>query len=211
MKKLIVLCIIILPISLLAQTAENDSLKRKNAVLFSFNGLNLNAFDNGIGWKRWLSDNIAINSKLEILISKEKKQSSDVLNGSENSKYNLELTFGLERHFHRANSLSPYIGGQLGIGYERIENKILPMTFSFMGPYYLYDIETKSGSVSLQMVLGVEYYLKENISLSGQYGIGGHYGFGTEKTQSNTANGEQDISELQFGIRSSSLILSIYL
>lgn len=211
MKKRILFCIAMLPFSLLAQTTRNDSLESKNAILFSFNGLNLDAFDNGIGWKRWLSDKVAINSKLEVLISKDKKESSDALNGSENTSYSFELTFGLERHFQKVNSLSPYVGGQLGIGYEQIENKIIPMEFDFLGPDYLYDIETKSGSVSLQVLLGVEYYLKKNISLCGQYSIGGDYGFGNEKTNSITANDKQDISELHFGIRSSSLILAIYL
>jgi opacity protein-like surface antigen len=213
MKKLILLCLVFLPFSLFSQTTQNDSLKFNNAILFNFNGLNLNAFDNGFGLKKWLSDNIALNGKMKISVHKDEKERTDALNGSEDYQNSFELTVGLERHFGRIYSLSPYIGGQLGYGYERIENKIIPNTaFSFLGPStYLYELEIRSSSVSLQMVVGVEYFLRKNISLSGQYSIGGFYSFGTEKTVSTTVDDKQDISEWHLGISNSALILSIYL
>ena len=112
------------------------------------------------------------------------------------------------------NRLSPYWGGLIGASYERVEHKVI---YNDDYNYYFfrsrYQNETKSTlfNLSLHLILGVEYFIKNNISIEGQYKLGGNYGFGKEKTVSNILDADQNISKINLGIWSSSIILSIYL
>ena len=219
MKKacLIPSIIAVLTASLFSQNIQEEKtneLKRKNALLFSFDGLKLSSFNGGFGWKKWTSNSRAVVGKFKILLSKDKEERTEALSGSESSQISFELTFGVEKHLSTVNRLSPYLGGQIGIGYEESDNKIIPseaLSYYRFNEGYRNESERRLISFSLQIILGIEYYLKKNISLSGQYSFGGYYGFGKEKTVSNIVDGEQDISKIHLGIRSSSLILSIYL
>ena len=87
MKKIFLIMVIMaFHASLLSQDAEEkktDNIKRKNAILFNFDGFNLNSFNGGFGWKKWISNSIAVNSKFKILLSKEEKERTDELSGSE--------------------------------------------------------------------------------------------------------------------------------
>lgn len=209
--------IAVLTASLFSQDIEGEKtneLNRKNALLFNFDGLKLGSFNGGFGWKKWTSNSRAVVGKFKIVLSRDKEERTQALSGSESSQIGLELTFGVEKHLNNVNRLSPYLGGQVGIGYEELENKIIPneaLSYYRFDEGYKNESERKLISISLQIILGIEYYLKKNISLSGQYSIGGYYGFGTEKTVSNIVDGKQDISKIHFGIWSSSLILLIYL
>jgi len=218
MKKIFLIMVIVaFHASLLSQDAEEkktDNIKGKNAILFNFDGFNLNSFNGGFGWKKWISNSIAVNSKFKILLSKEEKERTDELSGSESRQKSFELTFGIEKHLQKNNKLSPYIGGQLGVSYEEINNKIIPnkaLYYSRFDDSYKNESERKLLSMTIQIIFGIEYYLKENISLSGQYSFGSCFGVGEEKTVTNIVDGIQDISKTRFGIGSSSLILSIYL
>ena len=76
-----------------------------------------------------------------------------------------------------------------------------------------YENESKSTlvSLSLDFSFGIEYFLTDNISISGQYNLGGHYKFGEEKVVSTIVEDTRDISNIDIGISSSSFIISIYL
>lgn len=216
-NKLLMISILFLPASLFSQSGEGiktEARKGKNAILFAFDGFNLSSFNGGFGWKKWTSNTLEMNASFKVVFSKDTKQETNELNGSESTEGSFELRFGLNRHLRTVDRISPYVGGQIGFSYEEVENKVIPKTALFYYDFpYNYRNETKrsSNSFSLQIVFGVEYFLKNNISLSGQYSLGGYYRLGKEKTISNIVDDTQDISGIYFGIRSSSLILSIYL
>lgn len=214
MNKLVFTIIVFLffPALLLSQNAEEvkiENLVNRKALLFNFNGFNLSSINGGIGWKKWNPKNFVIHNMIKVMFSRDKKDETSELRGHEKKQINFELTFGIQKQFNIINRMSPYLGGQIGIGYEKTTEKItLTERFGF---YSSYDNKTKSTLINLSMFLifGVEYFLKSNLSLSGQYQLGGYYGFGEENT--NIFNETRNISKIHFGVWSSSLILSVYL
>ncbi len=217
MKKTALILLLVLPASLFSQNTQAQQIighRHKKAILFNANGLNLKKFNGGFGWKKWKSNSLAINMKIQILYDHDQKDRTNNLSGSEMSQTNFELTFGFEKHFHQTSQFSPYWGGSLGVGYERTVSKTIPnraLDYYRFIHVYQNEIERKRIAFSLHFVLGVEYFLRKNISLSGQYSFGGQYSLGKEKTVSNLIDGEQDISIIHIGIWSSSIILAIYL
>jgi hypothetical protein len=191
----------------------SKALKGKNALLFSIENLSLGSFNGGIGWKHWSSNSLAIISNITVIYSKDKKESTNVLMGYESSQKQFAISLRAEKHIRFINKLSPYIAGRFGFGYESIESKVIPSNTLFYYDLSYYENESKSTSVSLSLdfSFGIEYFLTDNIAISGQYNIGGHYKFGEEKVVSTIVEDTRDISNIDIGISSSSFIISIYL
>ena len=193
---------------------KNDDLISKNALIFTFNGFHLNSVNGGIGWKKWTKENMAISATLQVMASREQKEAGQELTGAEVTQINIQLTGGVERRFLIRNRLSPYIGGLFGLGYDKLVNKIKPserLSWSMFDSEYRSETKTTLFYFSVYFVLGVEYFFRNNLSLSGQYQVGGDYNFGEEKNISTVVEEKRDISRLNLGVWSSSLMLSIYL
>ena len=204
-----ILIIAVSPAILFSQDDKETSvisLKGKKAILFSFNGFNLNSYNGGVGWKKWTSDNTAIIWKFVAAHQKDKKEESRSLPGIESGESSYEITFGFEKHLKNlSRKLSPYLGGQLGIGYAKTENKLIGSRYNEN------EIKEKTLSYSLQALFGVEYFLSQKISLSGQYNLGGYYTYGNEQVNSSVVDDSQKVSKFHFGVWASSITLSIYL
>jgi len=217
MKKLFTVFVILLSnASLFSQNASElklENYKDKFALLFCADRLNRESYKGGIGWKKWRKDKSAFVCKLNVSLLKEEKDKTSELSGSKKENQKYEFSFGIMKHKDFVKRFSPFIGGQVGASYEKMMSKISSNFgsdgFSFY-PSLKNEIKQQSISLSLQMVFGIEYFITDTISFSGQYNFGGYYRFGTEKTVSNILDAEQDISEVYFGIWSSSLILSVY-
>ena len=216
MKKMTL--IIILSIFTYSYSQESDvdtskALEGRNALLFSIENLSLSSFNSGIGWKHWSSNSLAIIGNITVMYSKDKKESTDVLMGNESSQMQFAISFGAEKHIRFIDKISPYFAGRFGFGYESIESKVIPSNrlYYFDLSYYENESKSKLLSLSLDISFGIEYYLTDNISISGQYNLGGRYKFGEEKIVSTIVEDTRDISNINIGISSSSFIISIYL
>ena len=216
MNKWIFVIVILLGSFLFAQVpdpiATNNYAGRKG-LLFDFNNISLNTFRGGIGMKYWSSNQTAYTGKIILSVAKDKKEESGNLMGEESSEVLIGVDFGYENHIAFLNKISPYFGVTIGAGFEKIYNtlNLSESTYFFMFPSsYNNETETSLISITLLFDFGIEFFLHKNISLAGQYSIGGVYKFGEEKIVSNIVEDSRNITELNAGISSSSLILSIY-
>jgi len=216
MKRLIFILIILMESSLFSQfldTLETSNYTGGKAVLFDLNKLSLDTFQGGIGFKYWISNRKAYTGNIKLSVIKDEKDKSKQLMGEESSEIFIGVDFGIEKHIAFVNRISPYYGLTIGSGFEKINNKVTPGESTyFLGypSYYNNDMETSLVSFTFQFNLGVEYFIHNNISLDGQYSLGGIYKYGEEKIVSNIVEDSRHITELNAGISSSSLILSIY-
>ncbi|MDZ7264840.1 MAG: porin family protein [candidate division KSB1 bacterium] len=195
-------------------TLQNKDLVNKNALLFTFDGLQLNSIEGGIGWKKWTRENRAIVVALQALASREEKDEGQELTGIEMNQLAVHLHVGTEKRFPIHHRLAPYYGGLFGFGYEKLVNKIKPSKRLKVWPSYEppYRSETQSAlfSVSAYFVVGMEYFIWNNLSLSGQYEMGGDIRWGQEKNISTVVQEVRDTSKLNLGVWSSRLMLSLY-
>ncbi|NQT61881.1 MAG: hypothetical protein HQ556_02885 [Candidatus Marinimicrobia bacterium] len=216
MKRLIFILIILMESSLFSQfldTLETSNYTGEKAVLFEFNNLRLDTFQGGIGFKYWISKRKAYTGNIKLSVIKDEKDKSEQLMGEESSEIFIGVNFGIEKHIAFINRISPYYGLTLGSGFEKINNKVTrgeSTYFLWYPSYYNNDVETSLLSFTFQFNLGVEYFIHNYISLEGQYSLGGFYKYGEEKIVSNIVEDSRHITELNVGISSSSLILSIY-
>lgn len=216
-KTFLIVVMLVFPSLLFSQEAQKfniDNLKNRNAILFSFDGFNLGSINGGIGWKKWTTKNIKMYSTFKVNYVKDTKEKTSAVKGIENRLLSFGATFGLMKHLTLKNRLAPYLGGMIGADYEKTNNKLIPNDELFSSFYRAnYSNETKRTStiISLYMIFGVEFFITSNISIEGQYKLGGNYGFGKEKTISNLVDTDQSVSSINLGIWSSSIILSFYL
>ena len=199
MKNLFWIFVLLFSISLFPQ---NDYLKTK-ALTFSFNGLNLNQFYGGIGGKAWLCDDLALNAN----ISFDGRTSTMLGNetrteGSDKTKA-IIFGIGVEKHFSVLKDISPYWEGRISGNYSESKYK---STRNINDPPF--SGSSYSRRISIETGFGVEYWLTEKISFSGQHLFSFHYGTGSNQSTSTVNN--QKIIERGFDTGTSSLILSIY-
>jgi len=195
-------------------TITNKDLINKNALVFNFNGFDLNSIDGGIGWKKWTGENKVIGATLQIMASREQKDAGQELTGAEITQIDLQLAGSLEKRFPISNRLSPFIGGLWGLGYDKLIHKIKPserLSWPFADSEYRSETRNTLFYCSTYFIVGVEYFFRNNVSLAGQYQIGGAYKFGEEKNISTVVEETRDISRINLGVWSSCLMLSIYL
>jgi hypothetical protein len=200
--------------SLHGQSIQVGDFKNKKAVLFSIDGLNLGTLHGGLGYKKGVSSYWVLCNTIQVNYAKNEKEKNNNGNGIEDNHFSIGTTFGLIKHSNVKNKLSLFWGGSVGGGYEKIEHKVIPNdvdNYYYYRSQYINETKTTIVNLSLHFILGVEYFIKNNISIEGQYKVGGNYGFGKEKTKSNIVDADQNISVLKLGIWSSSIILSIYL
>ncbi len=216
MNRLIFVLIVLMGSLVFAQvpdTLETNNYKGKKAILFNINNFSLDMFRGGIGFKYWTSNLTVYTGKIKLSVIKDEKEKSEQLMGEESGEVLIGVDFDIENHIAFKNRISPYFGVTIGAGFEKIYNKVTlgESTYFFMYPsYFNNETETSLISFTLRFNLGIEFFIHENISLAGQYSLGGFYKFGEEKIVSNIVEDRRQITELNTGISSSSLILSIY-
>lgn len=192
---------------------KKDDLINKNALIFNFNGFNLNSMNGAIGWKKWPRANKSVGAALQIMASKKLKDAGREVNGAEITQIDLQLYGDTQRRFPIHQRLSPYFGGRFGIGFEKLINKIKPserLSFPWYEAEYRSETQTTLYYVAAYFVVGVEYFFRNNLSLSGHHQVGGDFRWGEEKTISTVVEEMRDISRLNLGVWSSSLMLSVY-
>lgn len=178
---------------------ENNNYKTI-AVSFNFNGLNLSTYYGGVGGRLWISESTVLNVSIGGSISeREYLESEEIDNGLEKNKY-LILGIGMENHFPVTEDLSPYLSTRFSFGYN--------------DQYYRYynsnnEYQDVTYSYYLGIGLGVEYWIFDRISLSGQHLFNAYYEAGHRNTNG-SATIVQEIKGYGLAFGTTSLILSIY-
>ena len=148
------------------------------AVLFSFSGLSTlgaNNFDGGAGMKFFLSAPTALRVGLMFANSGSTTPSNAVapilgIDGSTSS-----TSFGVEAalEYHlTATRVSPYLGG--GAGFSMTSNETKPAVTG-IGTLYQTTIKNDAGagtSLNFFALMGVEYFIVNEISLAAEYRLG---------------------------------------
>ncbi len=204
MKKLLfllVLCSIVGEAK--GQSSDNISFKGfsgKKALCFSFTDFELEKFDGGIGWRKWTKDDVVWFFSVNLDLSKEKTDNKTSNDEADRYIGTLGISTGIEMHRFSSDRLSPYYGFGLGIlgsindlSHEGGSN------------------ENKVFSINGDMLIGAEYLLTEDISISAQYNIGLEYRKTTNLSKSTYVTlTDNEVSTLNFGINKVMLVLSFY-
>ncbi len=198
--RFIIVFISIITISLSAQERENY---KTSAISFSINGFSLGGYYGGVGGRLWISNlmtlNVSVNGGSED--ETQKSLTSETQQTNTNSFVNLGV--GIEKHFAESDNISPYLSGRLFYGWnERIR-----------------DIENNSGykenrsynSMGVDLGFGVEYWILERISLSGQH----LFNFTSSSSESGQSflyfdDTKYDMSSNSFNFGTTSLMISVY-
>jgi hypothetical protein len=182
--------------------AQDQNLKTK-ALLFSFNGLNLNSFYGGIGGKVWLSDYTALNCNLGL--SSRNNTTAGNAGRTEGEERNKSIFFGIgiEKHFDGIENLEPYLVGRIEGSYtDRDYNPSVPIEYISWGSRSI------TRGISIQTGFGVEYWLADKISIAGQHLFAFNYSTGSNRNYEE--NVAQKIINRGLDTGTSSLILAIY-
>lgn len=186
----------VLVLVLLSTAAMGEEVTRKagdTSLNFSFNGLNIADYKYGIGGKRWLTDELAATASLDIYQSDDKGSTTSGIPTDINSGMTwYGVSLGMEKHLTSHHNLSPYLGGELAYSNQRS----IATLSSFTNEHY-----------GINAIIGVEYAIIENISLSADYGFG--YSFDRRKTNSLGLGIEEKIQRLGGG--AGRLMLQFYL
>ena len=177
-----------------------DKNYKTTALSFSFNGFNLSSYYGGVGARFWITDSTVFNLSIGGSYSQKEYHATENLEEGLEKNSAITLGIGFESHYPISENLSPYL--------------------SFRGSYTMYnryyrpgydDYESKDriNSFSFDFGLGVEYWIVERISLSGQHLFNLHLDSG-ERTLSWIENETQDIKGFGAGFGTTSIMLSIY-
>jgi hypothetical protein len=213
MRKLFTLIFLMLIVSAsMAQEGKSEmpfTLKGKKALSFSFNGFNLGEFYGGVGGKMWLSNSVALFASVDMNYATSGLDKSDQRNGSKSSNFTTGLNAGMIKTLSSNKRFLPYLGFNLGLDYSKSTTE--PDNVNG------FNTKTESGmfNIDLGAALGVESFITDGISLSAQHVFGLGFGFGTYKQTTEQPNQpnqvyEQNQSSFNFGLGTSSLILSVY-
>lgn len=101
---------------------------------------------------------------------------SDITN---KSGLGLNLGLGLEKHFDGTEKLSPYVGAQLGflLG-GKATTDVTNSTSASPNPGQVvsgHSYKSESGStfgIGLGLYMGADYYIKDNVFIGGEFGLG---------------------------------------
>lgn len=213
MKKIFLIPAIFISISLYAQENSGSIIDRTGmrALLFNVNEFNLTLFNGGIGLKEWTSNKAVSLGMIRGSFSKTKKDKTDNLSGSESSSISGGFKLGREIHFKLEDNLTPYVSFALSFDYEKTKNKIdsYRRYDLFGAPTLSEEVQTEAFAIVLELSLGMEYFIADNISIAGQYNLAALYKAGEEKIKTYYED-KRNFSDLKIGIASSSFILSLY-
>lgn len=173
----VILVAALFPASVFAQEKGEESknkFKRTKALCFNVHSLTLGNYYGGIGGKKWYSDNRAWFASVNMnyrKINDETRIESDGLSGGsstmEQTYQNISFNIGFEHHLYQRKNYSPFIGMLFSAGGGKVKYEIPDNGTT---PKEQNDLNT-----SLNALLGMEVWLNNNISVSGQYEAGLRY------------------------------------
>ncbi len=84
----------------------------------------------------------------------------------------ININLGYEKHFKGTNRLSPYVGGDVLLGFgstKEVGDKTNGVTYN---ANYGYDMKTSNFSWGVRGVVGADYYFAKNVYLGVEAGLG---------------------------------------
>jgi len=224
MKKIAVLILSILFLfSILPAQEFNPPEKGDKAMLFGFSGLGFLGvleYQGGFGYKMYLSNTMALRTALMFNYNNDKNPYPEAENRIGEDGYDRTMGFGAEIAFeiHKAGGkIDPYYG--VGGGFFRTTTESADPAWGVTGSTIVQPIlkNQLGGGAGMNFgaffLLGMEYYITDNLSLAGEY----HFGFDytaalTQEIDNGTTTVEtKGGSSTGFGITSSGLLtLAIY-
>ena len=193
-----------------AQTGADPENDLKRAVVFGFNGLNISDFLGGVGYKTWIGPTTAVVLGLQFgynEFSEDRPDDDYYYPDIDTSRDNIGIYVELQTHFTRKNPLSPYTGISLGAGWSSSST-----TYTYPEESDIPNNKHASDMFSITpgILLGFEYFLKKDISLSAQSSLDVAFGWGSEETNDGYDIRETDRSEFDLHIGTSKLLLTVY-
>jgi len=186
---------------------ENDL---KRAVVFGFNGLNISDFMGGVGYKTWIGSNSAVVLGVEFGYSESSEDSpedDEYHPDSNSSRDRIGIYAEYQKHFSNENSLSPYTGIALQTGWSgSSSSRTYPEQSDIPNSKRTSDMF----SITPGILLGFEYFLKSDISLSAQSYLNAAFSWGSDETNDGTNITEIDRSEFNLTLGTSRLLLIVY-
>jgi hypothetical protein len=218
MKRALFIYIIGLCLTTTAFAQKTEIGKGSKAVCFTFNGLSnlgLGTINGGIGGKYWISNDKAVMPIFLFGLNSTTVQAPTGMTNDNNSILEFGLRVNLEIHKPISNSISPYYG--FGIGFRSISNTRKP-SIPTSNPTAGITQETKSSETTFIVggLIGIEFFIRKNISLSGHYTFDFESGASTQKAALVAGEGvvqpaEGKTSTTKLGFSTMSIILSLYL
>lgn len=177
-----------------------DKNYKTTALSFSFNGLNLSSYYGGVGARFWTTDSNVFNVSIGGSYSQKEYQATENLEEGLEKNSAITLGIGFESHYPISDNLSPYLSFR---GSYTMYNRY------YRPGYDDYESKDKYNSFGFDFGLGVEYWIVDRISLSGQHLFNLHIDNG-ERTVGGTENETQDLNGFGVGFGTTSIMLSIY-
>jgi hypothetical protein len=205
-------CLCLVPL----KGANSEVEHGKNGLRFTVQGLDdigLGIVKGGVGFKRWMSSNMALRGDVGFEVSHWTYKSTDPLyTDAKDNNSQFSLDAGVEFHFVAGQKVSPFFGGGINFGtstykYEYSILKLAPPN----GTYKLH--KSSSSGFGAAAFLGVEFFMGKHFSLTGEYDLG--LSSGTQKSKTETVGGVNEQPEakttyLNLEVSSASLILTVY-
>jgi len=205
------LTVLLISVFVSATTAQDysneDSLKHPHtALVFSFDGLDMEAFNGGVGARWWISDRFVLIGSMGLRYYDAESDREITNSTGEAQQWNFNFSIGMEWHLLPSNRVSPYIGLSIGPGLEDRHS------FSVEGVINRqFERDEYALSFGANVILGVEYFLVEQVSLAAQYRNGITYDFWRYEESSFGERGKTENKSITGHIGKTSLLLSIYL
>jgi len=177
-----------------------DKNYKTTALSFSFNGFNLSSYYGGFGARFWTTDSNVFNVSIGGSYSQKEYQATENLEEGLEKNSAITLGIGFESHYPISDNLSPYLSFR---GSYTMYNRY------YRPGYDDYESKDKYNSFGFDFGLGVEYWIVDRISLSGQHLFNLHIDNG-ERTVGGTENETQDLNGFGVGFGTTSIMLSIY-
>ncbi|HRI46157.1 MAG: outer membrane beta-barrel protein [Ignavibacteriaceae bacterium] len=174
MKKLLVVALLLVMsanFNIFAQPVSGSK-----AILFQFSGLSFlqaNEFEGGAGAKYFLNNRIAVRGLVKFSNSSSVTPWNGVSAGNDGESSTTMLGLGAAvQYYMTIGEMSPYFGGGAAFSTTSSETK---SAYPNGGSQTVTkdDPATNAGTrIDVYALLGVEYFIKENISLSAEYRLG---------------------------------------
>ena len=185
-------------------------------ILFAFDGLadlRAGAYQGGLGAKLYLSDHMAVRGVVLFGLYSETNPANPGIGQTGTDGEYSDNTIGvggaIELHFTKSR-ISPYIGAGIMFSTRSTEYKNPVIAPAVQGTLKNADGST---SISIGVLLGVEYYVTNGVSLSAEYGLGftSTSRKDEEGTQGNVTVTTKHGSSTSIGIDNSGLLtLAVY-
>jgi len=205
MKGSILLIIVLLTVPVFGQ--KEDKPYKTTALNFEANFISLSSFYGGIGGKTWLSDSYTLVASVGGNYSSNTIDAAGNITKSEQTRTSVILNFGFEKHFQMADNISPYLSARLSGSYEKSTS--LPSWDTSNTNGTIKESKDSNYGIGFNLGFGVELWLTNRISLSGQHLFSAYYYWGTIVGYHEDSP-EQDKRSFRINTGTSAIILAIY-